>query len=110
MTLFDLAATVTMLSDDMKTILDWIKAQSIAPSAMPMEKSGLLSGTPPSKVRVTMMKGAVENTLGVQDNDDSDDDVSMASSLGKGRPRSFKVEIPNYDGAVNAKKLDVWLD
>nr|CAD1820303.1 unnamed protein product [Ananas comosus var. bracteatus] len=30
----DLAAKVAMLSDDMKTILDWIKTQSAAPSAM----------------------------------------------------------------------------
>lgn len=109
----DLATKVTMLSNGMKTILDWIKAQSKAPLAMSMEKSGLLLRTLP-KSCVMPMKGAAKNTSGVWDDDDSDDDMSMAPSLAEGRLRPFKVEakveIPNYDGAVDAQRLDVWLD
>nr|CAD1842466.1 unnamed protein product [Ananas comosus var. bracteatus] len=71
----NLTAKVVALSDDMKTVLDWIKTQSAAPSAMPVEKSGRLAGTPP-KARVTPMKGADEDTSGVRDDDDSNDDGS----------------------------------
>nr|CAD1821586.1 unnamed protein product [Ananas comosus var. bracteatus] len=89
----------------MKTVLDWIKTQSAAPSAIPVEKSGQLAGTPPPKAR---------DTSGVRDDDDSDDDGSIAPSIAEGRSKSFKVEakieIPNYDGVVDAEKLDAWLD
>nr|CAD1826013.1 unnamed protein product [Ananas comosus var. bracteatus] len=109
----DLAAKVAALSDDMKTVLDWIKTQSAAPSAMPMEKSGRLEGTPP-KARVTLMKGAAEDISGVRDDDDSDDDGSIAPSVAEGRSQPFKVEakieISNYDDIVDAEKLDAWLD
>nr|CAD1817789.1 unnamed protein product [Ananas comosus var. bracteatus] len=82
----DLAAKVAALSDDMKTILDWIKIQSAAPSAMLVEKSGRLARTPP-KARVTPMKGAFEDTSGVRDDDDSDDDGSIAPSVAEGSSR-----------------------
>nr|CAD1835777.1 unnamed protein product [Ananas comosus var. bracteatus] len=81
----DLATKVATLSDDMKTILDWIKTQSTTPSTMPVEKSGRLAGTPLPKARVTPMKGTVEDTSGVRDDDDSDDDESIAPSVAKGR-------------------------
>nr|CAD1829796.1 unnamed protein product [Ananas comosus var. bracteatus] len=110
----DLAAKVAALSDDMKTVLGWIKTQSAAPLAMPLEKSGRLAGTPPPKARVTPMKGAAEDISGVRDDDYSDDDGSIVPSVAEGRSKSFKVEakieIPNYDGIVDAKKLDAWLD
>nr|CAD1835516.1 unnamed protein product [Ananas comosus var. bracteatus] len=110
----DLAAKVAALSDDMKTVLDWIKTQSAAPSAIPVEKSGRLAGTLPPKTRVTPMKGTAEDTSGVRDDDDSDDDGSIALSVAEGRSKPFKVEakieIPNYDGVVDAEKLDAWLD
>nr|CAD1837548.1 unnamed protein product [Ananas comosus var. bracteatus] len=103
----DLATKVAALSDDMKTVLNWIRTQSAAPSAMPVEKSGRLAGTPP-KARVTPMKGTAENTSGVRDNNDSDDDGSIAPSIAEERPKPFKVEakieIPNYDDVVDAKK------
>nr|CAD1827286.1 unnamed protein product [Ananas comosus var. bracteatus] len=109
----DLAAKITALSNDMKTVLDWIKAQSAAQSAMPVEKSGRLAETP-RKARVTSVKGAVEDTLGVRDDDNSDDDGSIAPSVAEMRLKPFKVEakieIPNYDGIVDAEKLDAWLD
>nr|CAD1840708.1 unnamed protein product [Ananas comosus var. bracteatus] len=80
---------------------------------MLVEKSGRLAGTPP-KARVTPMKGATEDTSGVRDDNDSDDDESIAPSVAQGRSQKFKVEakfeIPNYDGIVDAEKLDAWLD
>nr|CAD1820368.1 unnamed protein product [Ananas comosus var. bracteatus] len=80
---------------------------------MPVEKSGWLSGTPP-KASVMPMKGAAEDTSGVRDDDDSDDDGSIAPPLTEGRSQPFKVEakieIPNYDGIIDAEKLDAWLD
>nr|CAD1831488.1 unnamed protein product [Ananas comosus var. bracteatus] len=88
----DLAAMVDVLSDDMKTVLDWIKTQSAAPSAMPVEKSGRLAGTPPPKARVMPMKGTAEDTSRVRDDDDSDDDGSIAPSVAEGRSKPFKVE------------------
>nr|CAD1835497.1 unnamed protein product [Ananas comosus var. bracteatus] len=81
---------------------------------MPVEKSGWLAGTPPPKARVTLMKGTAEDTSGVRDDDDSDDDGSIAPSVAERRSKPFKVEakfeIPNYNGIVDAEKLDVWLD
>nr|CAD1821363.1 unnamed protein product [Ananas comosus var. bracteatus] len=110
----DLAAKVAALSDDMKTVLDWIKTQSAAPSAMPVEKSGRLAETPPAKASVTPMKVAAEDTSGVREDDDFDDDESIAPSVAKGRSKPFKVKakikIPNYNGVVDAEKLDAWLD
>nr|CAD1839449.1 unnamed protein product [Ananas comosus var. bracteatus] len=110
----DLAAKVAVLSDDMKTVLDWIKTQFAAPSAMLVEKSGRLTGTPPPNARVTPMKGTAEDTSHVRDNDDFDDDGSIAPSIAEGRSKLFKVEakikIPNYNGVVDAEKLDAWLD
>nr|CAD1835523.1 unnamed protein product [Ananas comosus var. bracteatus] len=106
--LSDLATKVVALSDDMKTILDWIKAQSAAPSAMPVEKSSRLSGTPPPKACVTLMKGTAEDTSGVGDDDNSANDGSIVPSLVEGMSQPFKVEskveIPNYDGAVDTEK------
>nr|CAD1840612.1 unnamed protein product [Ananas comosus var. bracteatus] len=73
---------------------------------MLVEKSGQLAGTPP-KARVTPVKGAAKDTSGVGDDDDFDDDGSIAPSIAEGRSQKFKVEakfeIPNYDGVVNAK-------
>ena len=110
----DLIAKVTALSDNMKTVLDWIKIQSATQSTMPVEKSGLLLRIPPPKARMTPMRSVAENTSGTWDDDNSDDDVIMALSLPEGRPRPFKVkakiEISNYDGTFDAKKLDAWLD
>nr|CAD1817817.1 unnamed protein product [Ananas comosus var. bracteatus] len=83
----DFAAKVAALSDDMKIVLDWIKTQSAAPSTMPVEKSN---------------------------DDNSDDDGSIAPSVAEGRLKPFKVEakieIPNYDGIVDIEKLDAWID
>lgn len=77
---------------------------------MLVEKSSLFSGTPPLKACVNPMKGATENTSGAWDNDDFDDDMSMALSLIEGRLQPFKVEIPNYDDDVDTEKLKAWLD
>nr|CAD1823571.1 unnamed protein product [Ananas comosus var. bracteatus] len=81
---------------------------------MPVEKSGRLAGTPPPKAHVTPMKSTAEDTSGVRDDDDSDDDGSIAPSIAEGRSKLFKVEakieIPNYDGIVDAEKLDAWFD
>nr|CAD1817848.1 unnamed protein product [Ananas comosus var. bracteatus] len=109
---FDLVAKVAALSDGMKTVLDWIKVQSVAPSAMAVEKRGRPSGTP--KTLVMPIKGTAEDASGVRDDDDSDDDGNIASSFAKGRSQPFKVEakieIPNYDGVVDVEILDAWLD
>nr|CAD1816987.1 unnamed protein product [Ananas comosus var. bracteatus] len=74
----DLAAKVAALSDDMKTVLDWIKTQSAAPSEYRWRRAVgsqelLLQRSKPFKVEA-------------------------------------KIEIPNYDGVVDAEKLDAWLD
>nr|CAD1818255.1 unnamed protein product [Ananas comosus var. bracteatus] len=110
----DLVAKVVVLSDDMKTILNWIKTQSAASSAMPVEKSSQLIGTPPPKAHVTPIKSVAEDISSARDDNDSDDDESIALSLAKGRSQPFKVEakieIPNYDGIINTEKLDAWLD
>lgn len=77
----DLATKVAGLFDDMKTVLDWIKAQFAAPSEMPRRKSNLLSRTPPPKAHMMLTKGIAENISGARD-----DDVSMAPSLAEERP------------------------
>lgn len=63
---------------------------------------------------MTPTKGIIENISGVQDDDNSGDDVSMAPSHVEGRLRLFKVEakveVTNYDGIVNGEKLNAWLD
>nr|CAD1844295.1 unnamed protein product [Ananas comosus var. bracteatus] len=101
----DLAAKVVVLSNDIKTVLDWIKTQSAAPSTMSVEKSGRLAGTPPPNSHVTPMKDAAEDTSGARNDDNSDDDGSIAPSVAEGRSQPFKVEakieIPNYDGIVD---------
>lgn len=50
------------------------------------------------------MKGIAKNTSGVQDdNDDFDNDVSMALSLAERRSQPFKVEIPKYNATIDAE-------
>ncbi|GJW16490.1 hypothetical protein Tco_0020623 [Tanacetum coccineum] len=93
----DLATKVDKLTKQLESIIGWIQAQ---PSNQP-------------KARETPMKERYDDVV----TDEEDDDTEGAYIFKEpdhGSQHPFKVEaridIPTYDGTVDAEKLDSWID
>ncbi|GJY32565.1 hypothetical protein Tco_0417034 [Tanacetum coccineum] len=95
----DLATKVDKLTKQLESIMGWIQAQ---PSNQP-------------KARETPLKETCK--CSIYDDEDEDDDNELEKvnkTMEHGSHHPFKVEakidIPTYDGTIDAEKLDSWLD
>ncbi|KAA8518207.1 hypothetical protein F0562_015681 [Nyssa sinensis] len=107
----DLATKVDRLTEQLGAVLSWIQAQ---PSSS--TKKGITDDqkSPPRAPLTNESDKFKENSdLNGEDDNAERDDASVVSPA-EGKLRPFKVEarveIPTFDGTVDAKKLDSWID
>ncbi|XP_038973019.1 uncharacterized protein LOC120105044 [Phoenix dactylifera] len=108
----DLTAKVDRLSSQLESVIAWIHTRtSSLPPARAKEDDG---DFPSPRVRVMAAKNKTEGTSVLKEDDDYDPDGASIATLVEERSRPFKVEaridIPTFDGTVDAEKLDSWID
>ncbi|KAA8521664.1 hypothetical protein F0562_012346 [Nyssa sinensis] len=107
----DLATKVDKLTEQLGAVLSWIQAQ---PSSS--TKKGITDDQKsPPRAPLTNESGKFKENSDLNGEDDNAerDDASVVSPA-EGKLRPFKVEarveIPTFDGTVDAEKLDSWID
>ncbi|KAA8535891.1 hypothetical protein F0562_030894 [Nyssa sinensis] len=107
----DLATKVDRLTEQLGAVLSWIQAQ---PSSS--TKKGITDDQKsPPRAPLTNESGKFKENSDLNGEDDNAerDDASVVSPT-EGKLRPFKVEarmeIPTFDGTVDAEKLDSWID
>jgi hypothetical protein len=95
----DLSDKVDMLTMQLETVLKWIQAQPSSSSSLGLMTVG--DGISPPRARLTTERDKTHN------------DANSLLVTGA-RPQPFKVEaridIPTFDGTIDAEKLDSWVD
>ncbi|GJX35632.1 hypothetical protein Tco_0247189 [Tanacetum coccineum] len=94
--LSELSDKVDRLASQLKSVLEWIRSQ------------------PKPKTRETPLMKKFEDEASFKYDTKEDQPNETHESLSRGSHKPFKVEaridIPSYDGTVDAEKLDSWLD
>ncbi|KAA8542785.1 hypothetical protein F0562_023937 [Nyssa sinensis] len=107
----DLATKVDRLTEQLGAVLSWIQAQ---PSSS--TKKGITDDQKsPPRAPLTNESGKFKENSdlnGEDDNAERDDASIVLPAEGKLRPFKVeaRVEIPTFDGTVDAEKLDSWID
>lgn len=101
----DLAAQVAMFAQKMDGVLDWLWSQANPTVKDDGDKRIAAKDKEPSSFKS-------ETSLSKTHHDDNNDDATKLMAQARLQPFwvEAQIDVPSYDGSINAMVLDAWLD